>query len=199
MATASVHASGSWLGVFLFFVASLVLIASLVAAGGAFFYKKYLVNSIAAKSKTLQDTEAAFDPATIEDLIRLDKRMAQAQGLVQKHVSALGVFNFLAEQTLQNVQFTQFAYELEESGIANILLSGDADGFPTVALQSDKFGGSKLLSNVVFSGVTVGTTGRVKFTVKADVDPDLISYAKNLAQSSSVPQLAPATSTPLTQ
>lgn len=166
---------------FFVLVSALFFVASLFAAGGAFLYQRYLLTSIASKSDTLQKAENAFDPSTIQDLVRLDSRMNNAETLLQKHVTTLEIFDFLSQQTLQNVQFTSFAYTLGQGGGAQINMSGVADGFATVALQSDQFGAaSKLLKNVVFSGIAVDSNGHVAFDVKADIDPSILSYAKNL-------------------
>ncbi len=175
------HSGGSWLGILLFLIASLIFTASLVGAGGAFLYQKHLQTSIVDKSDMLKQTEQAFDPSTIQDLLRLDSRINTAQTLLGKHTTVFGAFNFLAQETIQAVQFTSFGYELQEGGNAVVSLAGVADGFATVALQSDRFGNNKLLKDVAFSGVTLNSDGRVNFTVKITLDPMLINYAKNLA------------------
>src|SRR4051812_35816651 len=93
------------MGTFMFLIALLIFIASLVSAGGAFAYQGFLKTSITQKSDTLQKAEAAFDPATIKDLVRLDSRINNSEALLQKHISSLAIFNFLSQQTLENVQF----------------------------------------------------------------------------------------------
>lgn len=194
----SVRSGGAAFGMFFVLVATLIFVASIFAAGGAFVFKGFLQSSIASKADTLQKAEAAFDPSTIQDLVRLDSRINNAESLLQKHVTALSIFNFFSQQTLQNVQFTGFTYELQENGVAQVSLTGVADGFATVALQSDQLGASKTLKNVVFSSIVVNATGRVGFNVKADLDPSLLSYAKNLnAAPTSAPSPMPAgTSSP---
>ncbi len=195
----SVRSSGAAFGMFFVLVATLIFVASLFAAGGAFVFKGFLHSSIASKSDTLQKAEAAFDPSTIQDLVRLDARINNAESLLQKHITALSIFNFFAQQTLQNVQFTGFTYELQENGSAQVSLTGISDGFATVALQSDQFGASKVLKNVVFSNIVVNATGRIGFNVKADLDPSLLSYAKNLTAAPVPPPAAMPNTTPQQQ
>lgn len=199
--TGPVHGSSATLGIFIFFIAMLIFIASLVAAVAAFGYKGYLTSSIASKSNTLQQTEAAFDPSTIQDLMRLDSRMTNVESLLQKHTTTLALFNFLSQETLVNVQFTSFDYELQPDGSGQLTLDGVADSFSTIALQSDQFGASTALKDVVFSDIAVGTPtaggpSSIKFTVKANIDPSLLSYAKSL--SGSAPTLGTASSTTTT-
>ncbi len=165
---------------FFFFIALFIFIASLVAGGGVFAYQGFLTSSIASKSASLQAAEGAFDLATVQDLIRLDSRINNANVLLSSHVAPSGIFNFLSQQTLANVQFTDFQYALQSDGTASIIMAGVADSFSSVALQSDQFGASKLLKDVVFFDIKVGTNGTVSFSVAATIDPSLINYGKNL-------------------
>ena len=178
-----------------FLISLLIFISSLVAAGAAFAYTQYLHNAIASKSKSLALDEGAYDPGTIQDLVRLDSRLTQAKILLDKHVAVTGIFAFLATQTLPNVSFGSFDYALGNDGSAKITLTGTADSFSTVALQSDQFGGNKLLKDVVFSGITADATGRVSFSVSATVDPSVLSYSASLGQSAAVPVVPSATGT----
>ncbi|MGC9602466.1 MAG: hypothetical protein ABSE76_01865 [Minisyncoccia bacterium] len=169
----------------LFLIALLVFIASLVAAGASFLYTGYLNNAIASKAQSLALAEGAFDPGTIQDLVRLDSRLNQSKTLLANHVAVSGVFALLEAQTLANVSFSNFEFDLNSDGTAKITMTGTANSFSTVALQSDQFGGSKLLKDVVFSGITVNTNGSVGFSVTATVDPSVFSYANSLTASNS--------------
>ncbi len=195
------HESGG-LG-FLFFASLLIFIASAVAAGGVFGYTSFLSNSIADKQASLQKAESEFDPEQINQLVLLDSRINSAKTLLASHIAPSSVFAFLGQQTLPNVQFTSFLFGLNADGSGSIVLAGSADGFATVALQSDQFNAAtKILKNVVFSNVNTGTgagTGsKVTFSVAADVDPSFISYARSLGSGTVPPQpeaTVPATTT----
>ncbi len=165
----------------LFLVALLFFIASIVAAGGAFLYMQYLNTALASKTKSLALAEGAFDPGTIQELVRIDSRLTQSESLLSKHVAVSGVFNFLSQQTLEQVSFSSFDYTLGDDGTAKISLKGTANSFASVALQSDQFGGNKLLKNVVFSDITLDTSGKVGFSVAADLDASILSYNQSLS------------------
>jgi len=180
-------------GGLVFLVALLFFVASLVAAGGVFAYTQYLNSAIVSKANSLTLAEGAYDPGTIQDLVRLDNRLTQAKLLLGKHIAASGIFAFLSTQTLANVAFSSFDYALGDNGSAKISMQGVADSFSTVALQSDQFGGNKLLKDVVFTGITADATGRVNFTVSATVDPSVLSYAASLGDSAAVPATASTT------
>lgn len=185
----SSRASGSPTSL-VFLLALLVFVASIVAAGGAFLYTQYLTNAIDSKSKSLALSEGAFDKGAIEDLVRIDNRLTLSKGLLAKHVAVSGIFAFLSTQTLEQVSFNSFSYILGDDGTAKISMKGTANNFASVALQSDQFGGNKLLKNVVFSDITVGTNGKVGFSVTADLDPSIISYSTVISTSASVPSAA---------
>ncbi|HVY72666.1 MAG TPA: PilN domain-containing protein [Candidatus Paceibacterota bacterium] len=174
---------------FLLFIALVIFIVSVVGAGGVFAWEKVTAGSITSKSESLQKAEGAFDLSTVEDLIRTSERIDNASVLLAAHVAPSAVFAFLSQQTLQNVQFTTFNYTLNNDDTAAVTMSGVADSFSSVALQSDQFGASKVLKDVIFSEIKNSAGGSVSFTVGATVDASLINYGKNLDNSSVAPNV----------
>ena len=168
-----------------------LFILSILGAGAVFAYQGILNSSLTSKQEQLKLAEGAFEPKTIEDLSRLDGRLLHAQSLLGAHLAPSGVFDFLSTVTLANVQFTEFSYA-HTGTTATIMLSGAADSFSTVALQSDQFGQARLLKDVVFSDVGVGQSGRVSFKVTATLDPSLYLYGKQAASTGAVPVVPPA-------
>lgn len=165
----------------IFLVALLIFITSIVAAGAAFAYTGYLNASLSSKKASLQKYQDAYDLSTIQTLVRFDSRINQARSILAKHVAPSAIFFFLSQQTLAKVQLSEFTYEIGTDGTPKISMTGLADSFSTVALQSDQFGASKALKNVIFSNIDINTTGQVAFQVTADVDPALVLYSKNLS------------------
>ncbi len=172
------EARSAGLGGLLMLVCILLFVASLAAAAGAFGYGQYLERALSDKDASLKKAEGAFDTASIIDLSRLDIRLGEARTLLEAHVAPSGVFTFLSATTLERVQFTSLTLEVDGEGTGKLQLSGVADTFSSLALQSDEFSAAKVLRDVVFSGITTDTTGRVQFSVSAHVDPSLLSYAK---------------------
>ncbi len=169
-------------GVGLVFVLALVIfLLSLFAAGATFGYQKLLESQLAVKSDNLDKSEAAFEPKTIQELGRLDSRLVQTKTLLQRHISPSQIFAFLSTITLERVQLTGLEYTLAADGAATLAISGIADDYSSVALQSDQFGSSKVLHNVIFSGVVANDVGKVTFNVAATLDAPYILYRNNLA------------------
>lgn len=164
------------------FVSIMVFIISLVAAGATVLYVQYLKGALVSKSESLTRSQEAIGPAAIQDLIRLDDRINQSKALLSKHVAISAIFDFLSAQTLEKVQFTDFEYAAGEKGVATIRLSGVADSFSTIALQSDQFGASKTLKDVIFSNIVIAESGSVSFSVSAGVDPTLTLYSTKAVQ-----------------
>jgi len=172
----------------LFLLALLIFVASIVAAGGSFVYQQYLNKTLADKKVSLDRAQGAYEPGTIQDLARMDQRINQAKTLMSKHIAPSAVFAFLSTQTLEKVSFSSYSFTLNPDGSAKIALEGKADSFSTVALQSDQFGSSKVLKDVVFSGITVDDKGAVDFSVSATVDPSLLSYTASLQAANAASQ-----------
>ena len=182
--------SFAFVGLF-FLLAVLVFIASLVSAGAVFAYEGYLSGSIASKSDSLNKAQAAFDPGAIQELVRMDSRLTNANALLEKHIAPSALFAFLSTQTLERVSFSSFSYALGDDGSVTIALAGEADSFSTLALQSDQFNTNKLFKDAIFSGISVGGTGQVAFNVQAKVDPSLINYTNSLTNTPPTPTPTP--------
>lgn len=168
-------------------ISVLLFVVSLVGAGGVFAYTGILTASITNKDASLKAAEGAFEPEVIAELGRLDARLIEVQKLLNSHLAPSGVFDFLSTITLTQVQFTNFTFQKQADGTAVISLQGTGNSFSTVALQSDQFGSTRLLKDVVFSDVAIGATGKVSFSVKATVDPSLYLYSKQTASTQATP------------
>ncbi|MDQ5955189.1 MAG: hypothetical protein QG621_192 [Patescibacteria group bacterium] len=186
------------MGMVIFFFGLLVFVASSAGAGIAFFAQQYLTKQISDKSAQLQHDQATFDLPAIEDLARLDARMKNAESLMQRHYTAMTPLIYLGDQTLQTVQFTDYKYTVDPEDGAKITLAGIANSFGTVALQSDQFGASDKLQDVVFSNIQQDSSGKmITFSVTATLDQPLTSYAASLGtQNGSAATTTTATSTP---
>lgn len=187
-----------------FLIGLLIFTGAVVLAGGMFLYEQYLKAAIQTKKDLLAQHQKAYDPLVINELIELDSRLKNSKLLMQKHIAPSAIFSFLERSTLSSVRFTAFDYSQAPNGTVTIALSGEAPDFAAVALQSDAFGQSRVLKDVIFSNINLGERGRVVFTVNASVDPAFIVYANMLAavnasqSETSAPQAPAAQSAPAT-
>lgn len=161
----------------LLFVLTLVaFLAAIVLAIVIFLYQQYLGNSIARKGQELEAARATFEPALIQELTRLDARLETADTLLNRHTALTRLYAFLENNTLQNVQFRNFRYNMLPDGNIVLSMGGRARSFASVALQSDVFGSSDVIRSPVFENLNVDDTGDVVFDLAAFVDPQFILY-----------------------
>lgn len=164
-----------------FLVSLMVFLAALAAAGGVFLYQSYLTQAIVSKSESLDRARAAFEPAVIQELIRINDRMTYGGQVLTGHVSPSSLFALLEQATLQTVRFKSIEYALDETGRAIISLDGEARSFSDVALQSDELGKRRALYDVIFDNINLDQTGRAVFTMRAGVDPSFLLYKNSVS------------------
>ena len=167
--------SGTWL---LVWISAIIFLLSGVAAGGVYGYEKMLTADISKTRDSLERLRSTFEPSTISELKRLDKRLLTLDGLLKNHIAFSRFFALLQEETLQSVQFTQFSYMMDSKDGPAVTLAGKASGYSSVALQSDVFGKSKYFHNPIFSDMTLDNSGNVVFNVSLTVDPELVGYTQ---------------------
>jgi hypothetical protein len=183
-AGAPARPSGSSLSNILSFVAFVLLLVSILGAGGIFLYGRFLISSIESKKQSLERAKNAFEPELIRELSRLDAKLRVSQELLDKHIAPSGIFDLLEDITLETVRFSDMAYSFEKDGI-KLSLQGEALSFASVALQSDEFGKNRSIREPVFSGLTLDDSGNVEFAVTAFVDPSVLSYRERAAKGGS--------------
>ena len=161
--------------------AVIVFIIVILAAVGVFLYTELLERNITRKEAALAQAREAFEPQLIEELARLDARVDSAEALLSGHIAPTQLFGLIESITLQTVRFNTLSFAEEVDGYV-LGLSGEAQSFASVALQSDVLGESRLIQEPVVSGLSLGSSGRVNFTVSAKVDPSLFVYTPRTSQ-----------------
>ncbi|OGG55082.1 hypothetical protein A3D62_00740 [Candidatus Kaiserbacteria bacterium RIFCSPHIGHO2_02_FULL_49_11] len=171
----------------------IVLIALIIALGavvlsvGAFLYKQLLISSIDRKEATLDRARAAFEPALIQELVRLDDRLTAAEDVLEEHVTPSSLFSLLGSLTLQSVQFTDFSFSQVGDGKLSIAMKGIARDFRAIALQADLFGKNRAIQDPIFSNLNLDSNGRAVFNFSAFVDPAFVSYVNRVDSGAAEP------------
>ncbi len=160
-------------------IASFIFVIAVVSSVGVFFYKGFLERGIENKSKILEKEKGGLDLALIQELSQFDKRMEVAKEILGNHTSLVYLFNFLEENTLKEVVFKSFDFEVNKEGY-KLILEGKANSYSSVAVQSDILGKNKNITDPIFSGLGVNSEGDIVFTVSMMIDPKLILYKDNL-------------------
>lgn len=163
------------------FIAYFVCGLSIVAALAVFGYGHLLAAQKTAKDKQLADADAALDPATVTNFVRLRDRLSSGAQLLQNHVAYSGLFTVLEKTLPQTVRLGQVHVAqgaAAAQGVSTIILSanGTAKTFNALAAASDALAADGRIKGAIFSGITVATTGGVNFTLTATVDPALVAF-----------------------
>ena len=142
-----------------------------------FLFKTYTESSISSKQESLDRQRAAFEPATIQELLRLDRRLMASSELLRNHMAISLLFEDLEARTGTNVRFNDFKFESLTAGKKTINMSGTARSFNSVALQADAFGKSTLFKDPIFSNLNIDAKGIVIFDFAGIVDTARLNYA----------------------
>jgi len=173
----------------LFLLVSMLAFFVTVGIGGyVFLEKKLLIQQITSEQTQITQNKNGLisDEATIENIVELNNRIAVAGTLLNNHVAIEPIFNFLQQATLPNVRFTNFSFTTNAgSGNAGptvqVLLSGLARDWETVASQADEFAlpdWKNIISQPKISDLSLNADGSVSFSFSATVNPSQLSYQK---------------------
>jgi len=182
----SSHLTGASGGLFSL-LATLIFIAAAVVSVGVFGYEKLLEGRIAKMQEDLDRARKELNPDLIKELSRANARFLSAEEIMKNHRVTSRIFSLLERLTLQNVRFSSFSYADTERG-ASFEMSGETRSYATLAYQAEVLNAEPLLQSVTFSEFDLSELGYVVFSVKADIDPKLISFEESLG-SSSFPQI----------
>jgi hypothetical protein len=157
------------------FLATVIFILAIVAAGGVFGYNLYLTSNIAQMGNDLTTAKASLDPSTINQISRLNSRIIATQTLLANHTILSPFFSFLESSTLKSVRWTGFNYAITKDGL-QLTMQGQAIGYSALALQADVFNKSKYIKSPLFTNLILDDKGNVTFAFSATLDPSIVSY-----------------------
>jgi len=163
-----------------------VLFTVLIASGGLYFYKGVLTKNIEKMESDLSLAKNRFEPAKINQLQVLDKRLQASNTILSKHIAVSPIFQALQTLTMKTIRYTKFAYSLgtEKDPKIMVKMSGQAVGYRSIALQSDLFKKNKYLLDPVFSNLSLDDKGNVLFDLEFSVDPSFVDYKQMLLSES---------------
>ena len=180
---------------FLALIAAILFVASIVLALGVFLYQQFLDTSSKSKVSQLDRAKAAFDPALIQELTRLDDRMRVADEVLSNHEALSIFFHMLEQVTLTTVSFRSLSFEAADPQNITIKMTGVAESVNAVALQADLFSKNGVIVSPIFSNIERQQDG-VHFTLTASINPGSIRYTRLISSGSAggagLQQSAPA-------
>lgn len=187
------RAGGGGLNDLLVLCAIVLFVASGALAAGVFLYGQYLGTESASKLTQLERAKAAFQPALIQQLTRLDDRMHSADRVLGAHIAPSLFFMALEQATLQTVSFQTLDFQVTDNQNLAIKMAGIAQSVNSIALQADLFSKNGVITSPIFSNIARQSDG-VHFNLSAVVNPSAVNYA-SLSAAAAAPA-APATTPP---
>jgi len=182
---------GTFLGLF----SKVVFVLSIVSALLVFGYGFYLKSNLTKMGEALETARTNLEPEKIKEVARLDARIVGVEKLLTDHTVFLPLFDFLENNTLKAVRFTQFSLTNSPEGFS-VSVRGQARGYAALALQADLLNKSQNLKSVTFSNLDLDERGNVTFALEAMLDSALISYKRLLETTVPISSpVTPATST----
>ena len=173
------------------YIAAIIFVISLVLVVLVFGYKFYIKGRINSMSSEIAVSQGDLIPNSVRELIRLNDRIKSTETLLNNHVVVSPLFDFLESSTLKSVRFTKFSYSTNPAGV-ELVMEGQARSYAAIALQSDLFTQSAHFKNPIFSDLRLDESGNVVFIFKAIVNPNLISYQKQVEKLTVVTPAKPA-------
>ncbi len=167
---------------FLTIIMVAIFLGTVVFGVGVFAYKLTVEKQISLQIETLKKSRDEFDEKFIKEATRLNTRIMAVRKLIDSHKAPSAVLDLLQDRTLETIRFNNFKYTTDKTkGNVTLDASGVGLGYQSIVLQSDEFGRTGSLKDVVFSSVQPSENGLVNFSLKSQIDPSIVLYRKTLA------------------
>ena len=177
------------------FLGYATLFIAFALAIGVFFYGRVLAGTRAAKDAELAKAEAAVDPMTVENFVRLHNRLSSGATLLAKHDALSGFFTLLESIMPSPTRFVSLHILLDTSGSIKVEGTGVAKSFNALAAASTAFASDGRIKNAIFSNIVVRSKDNsVSYAFTAMLDPKLVAFtptagaAASATSTSALPQ-----------
>lgn len=160
----------------LFILAIIILILTIISVGGLFFYNNLTKSELTTLQDSLEKNEKQYEPNLLVDLTNLDKRLKNGSALINQHIAVSPIFDLVEQYTLKTVRFSKFEFKTSDTGTYVVSLSGEADNYQSIALQSQNFGDISAFKGVIFSDFTLTPKNRISFNTSFTVSPEIINF-----------------------
>ena len=178
------------------FISAILFVASGALGVGVFLYNQFLEASSASKVEQLERASAAFEPALIQELARLDDRMRVASEVLGRHIALSEFFRMLEQATIHSVAFDSLTFDAADPQRMTVRMNGVADSVNAIAFQADLFSKVGTVVSPIFSNINRQLDG-LHFNLSAFLDSSALNYAglvrglreRNTLQATSTPSI----------
>tara|TARA_B100000508_G_scaffold138723_1_gene135368 strand:- start:11090 stop:11719 length:630 start_codon:yes stop_codon:yes gene_type:complete len=135
--------------VYAFTIVSYVLLfATLLAAGGTFFYQEYIDNQLTREIESLNNEISSFSDANMQRVLEFDKRLAQAGARLENSVSVASLFEALEAATIDTVQLQSLSLTRENDERFDLSARILTDTFDSTIFQRGVFERNEVIDGV---------------------------------------------------
>ncbi len=166
----------------IFLLVSVVIFLAAAGAAGFFILRTQLIGNEIKKLQTSIDTNLAkYDAPFIREASRLSKRISVTQKLLNEHVAVSELFRMLETTTSLDVSYDTLVFLRDVDNSLRIEASGAATGYPAIVAQSDAYGETTMVADLIFTGLNRNLLNQIEFDLTAKIDPRLISFVDAVA------------------
>lgn len=141
------------------FLVRVLFFAVLIAAAAIFFYQRHLngqLKEAVDRFKAATDTYQT-DTEKLQTITSMDKRLSQANNLLQNSVAVSSLLKSLEQTTAEPIQFTALEYSHVEKGKLALEAEILTDGFNPIMFQRSLFTSGELFQDTTLEDVTIET------------------------------------------
>ncbi len=172
------------------FLATVLLVTSIISAGGAYLYKNYSVRDLDKQREDLRVVSEKYGDEKYNEVRNFNRQLLAVRFLLDQHLSPSKFFDQLELSTMQRIQFTNFEFEYDPGFEVILRADGGTEEFKTVALQALQFDNQPLLKDMTFTDLSSGNVDQenpgastnatfdheVGFTINGVVSPEFLLY-----------------------
>lgn len=161
---------------------SFLAIVMLLFVGGAYialyYYNLSLANKVDQKVSEIEVVQEKFlQSAEIQKARQFNDRAILTKKLLDSHIVVTPIFEFLSENTVSSIKYTNFIFK-QEKDFQTLELKGEAPSYSSLVNQIDILKNKKEeIASYSLSEVSLTNFGRVTFVIKIVFNPGYLSYS----------------------
>lgn len=175
-----------------------VLLASFIAAGGVFFYDRYVNAQLDQQVAVLNGEIGIFNEADMQRVLEFDRRLNQAQNRLSNSTSIVSVFEALEDSVTNDIQIDTLSIERKGDETYKLSATIVTDSFDATIFQRGIFQSSNIISSVDIADVNTADLSdgeefipRVNFTADLEIPLNDVPFVPGSSGFSNPPPVIP--------
>ena len=146
--------------VYIFTLISYILFfATLMAAGGVFFYDRYIDQKLEAEIVALNSAIGSFSESDMEVVRELDMRLRQTHSRLDKSVSVVSIFDALEQATVETVKISDVELVRQDDSQFVLTSTIETDTFDSSLFQRGVYERNQIFSSIDVTDLIIASAG----------------------------------------